>query len=97
MNWLVRLYAWFWWHSEFWILNTRLRRPYTYIFRDHPLVFGAFLSALGAAAYFSGTWWARGPIIALAGLVTGHVWWGSRIQRWQQEDPEYDPKEEIEP
>ena len=88
-----RLYSWFWWHVEVWVSDTKLRRPFTYIFRDHPWAFVALLVILGIIACLSGTWWVRGPLIALAGLITGHVWWGSRVDRWQQEDPEYNPIE----
>ena len=89
--WLQRIYERFWWWSEFFIVDANLKRPFTYIFRDYPAWFFAFIAALGVVAYFSGTWWARVPIITFIGLVTGHVWWGSKIVTGQQENPEYNP------
>jgi hypothetical protein len=84
-------YQWFWYHTEFWIDKTKLRRPYTYIFRDHPWAYFLFVVACSAAAYLAGAWWARTLIISFVGILTGHVWWGSAHIPGQQESPDYDP------
>lgn len=28
-------------------------------------------------------------------FLSGHVWWGSRIIKGQQEEPEYDPEDHL--
>lgn len=89
--WLMRAYNWFWWHTEVWIDNTRLRRPYTYIFRDNPSWFGVLSICWGALVWAVATWWARVPMMLAYGMLLGHLWWGSHIIPGQQESPTYDP------
>ena len=91
---LGSLYNWFWWHTEVWIADTKLRRPYTYVMRDHPWSVSVPMAILGTAAYFV-NWYGRVPIILFAGMLLAHLWWGSRVDRWQQEDPEYNPIEGV--
>ncbi len=89
--WLARFYDWFWWHSEWFIVDHHLKRPYTYIFRDYPWGCFAFIVVLGGSIWFTGTWWARVPVWAFIVFLSGHVWWGSKIVHGQQEEPEYLP------
>ncbi len=90
---LQQWYNWFWWHTEIWITDTKLRRPYTYLFRDHPLAYIGFAVAVCIGALFTPTWLMLTLFLGV-GVLTGHVWWGTRIDRWQQEFPEYNPIEE---
>ncbi|MDO8473015.1 MAG: hypothetical protein Q7T05_04270, partial [Dehalococcoidia bacterium] len=60
-------------------------------FRDYPAWFCVFVAALGLSAWFTGTWWARVPVGAFICFLAGHVWWGSKIIKGQQEEPTYDP------
>ena len=94
------LYAWFWFHTEFWIKNPLARRPYTFIMRDwvYPHM-KWFLGILGA--------WYCGLIVwdclrqsvsvalatlilgTLSGWISAHLIWGSKWIPNEQEEPPY--------
>lgn len=89
------LYAWFWFHTQFWIKDPEKRRPYTYIFRDwifthlawFYLISGIWFAGLGVlllwqplAAYILGV---------LSALVWAHCRWGEKWTPNQQESPPY--------
>ena len=94
------LYAWFWFHTEFWIKNPLARRPYTFIMRDwvYPHM-KWFLGILGA--WYCGliAWdcLRQSVSVALATLVLGtlsgwisaHLIWGSKWTPSEQEEPPY--------
>jgi hypothetical protein len=88
------LYAWFWFHTEFW-LPPLDRRPYTFIMRDwiYPHL-PAFLTIL--AAWYAGLFLLvrRLPCLALvlgvlSSLLVAHLVWGSGWQKGEQEWPPY--------
>jgi hypothetical protein len=98
----IQLYAWFWYHTQFW-LQKPARRPYTYIMRDF-YYNNALLTLIitGTIFYCFGRWWL--PVRAstfwaafislLMGLLLGHLFWGNKYVAGQQEDPTYDPDNE---
>jgi hypothetical protein len=93
------LYAWLWWHTEFW-LDGEARRPFTYIMRD---VYHSFpllvIIALGGLFYALGRWWfpvgvivfSLGFIALLVGTLLGHLFWAGKWVPGQQEEPTYNP------
>jgi hypothetical protein len=88
------LYAWFWFHSEFW-LGTLDRRPYTFIFRDW------IFSHLTAYKITTGAWYAglliwlhwapypAGILVGLSSWLNAHLVWGSKWEKGEQEWPPY--------
>lgn len=87
------LYAWFWFHTEFWLEKLE-RRPYTYIMRDwiypNEVLFYVIsaLWFLGLAAWS----WFQGFAPTIVGILTAMLWahlvWGSSWIPGQQEDPQ---------
>lgn len=91
MNWLERLYCWFWFNVQsLWEKNPWARRPFTFIFHDFshkcPAVYWT-LHILGLGAF---AWWINPWILLIAFIwyVNGHVTWGGH-KVGEQEDPPY--------
>ncbi len=88
------LYAWFWFHTEFW-LEPEDRRPYTYIMRDwiypHLPAFVAILLVWYAGLLAWAHWSAYPPLILgiLSSLLVAHLIWGSEWIPNEQEEPPY--------
>jgi hypothetical protein len=87
------LYAWFWFHTEFWIKDPEERRPYTYIMRDWIYPHIAWFLVL-SATWFIGMFilqvWR--PLLALSltlptALLWAHLVWGSKWIKSEQEWP----------
>jgi hypothetical protein len=97
-NRLVRLnfslYAWFWFHTEFW-LKPPERRPYTFIFRDwifthlkwYAIVTGIWYSGLLIWLHWSP--YASGVLIGLSSWLNAHLVWGGSWRKGEQEWPPY--------
>ncbi len=87
------LYAQVWYHVQFWV-DKRLRRPFTYVFRDflhQHLILGIFIRlGIVTGIIFLCRWnWAVGaPAAIVYGFILGHIDWGG-YKPGQQEDPEY--------
>ena len=87
------LYAWFWYHTEFWIKDKEARRPYTYIMRDwifpHKNYFWA-ISAVWFAGMIALSIW-HGTTASILGIFTAMLWahliWGSKWTQGEQEWP----------
>lgn len=86
------LYAWFWFHTEFW-LKPFDRRPYTYIFRDwiypHMSLFLIFSLFWFSGMFVLQIWHS---LIALSltlptSLLWAHLVWGSSWKKGEQEWP----------
>ncbi len=91
MKWLEIIYQYFWYYTEWWIKKTYLRRPFTFIMRDHPWAFwGILTSILGIAAYFSPVW-LRFILGIFWGMLLSHLWWGAKVIPNEQETPTFDP------
>lgn len=95
------LYAFFWFHTEFWIKDKEQRRPYTFIMRDwifphmklfililiawYACVIGWLCTAVLGGSLVSG-------IIALlvstfSGWLSAHLVWGGKWIKGEQEWP----------
>lgn len=92
---LSKLYAWVWFHTEFWMANKLDRRPFTFIMRDwiflHPGL-AAFVIVLWFAGCFAlAAWyiWIALILGILSSFVLAHVVWGSPWLKGQQEQPTY--------
>jgi len=86
------LYAWFWYHTEFW-LKSADRRPYTYIMRDwiYPHM-RLFVTLLIVWYIYMGVIAATHPLIAvvcstLSGWLAAHLIWGGKWICGEQEWP----------
>jgi len=94
------LYAWFWFHTQFWIKDPAQRRPYTLIMRDwvYPNM-PWFLVILGI--WYGGliVWHCLRPSLpvtlttlilgTLSGWLCAHIVWGSKWIPNEQEHPPY--------
>jgi hypothetical protein len=87
------LYAWFWFHTQFWLAPLD-RRPYTYIMRDwiypHMKLF-IVLSIIWLAGCLAWLYWQPYPaaiILMLSSLLWAHLVWGSEWIPGEQEDPQ---------
>ena len=94
------LYAWFWYHTEFW-LEPLERRPYTYIMRDwiypHMNWFRSILISFNALmGYLT---FCIHPAVAvpwvLASWLSAHLFWGGGWMPGQQEWPTVLEPEDI--
>ena len=88
------LYAWFWFHTEFWLAPLE-RRPYTFILRDwiypHLKIFLGIIGGWYAGLFFLAY---RQSYLALvlgilSSLLVAHLVWGSSWKRNEQEWPPY--------
>lgn len=87
------LYAWFWYHTEFWIKQPEQRRPYTYIMRDwiypHMNWFRAMLVCFNVLMGW--LTFCIQPAVAvpwvLASWLCAHLTWGGGWIPGQQEWP----------
>ena len=94
---LGEIYSWIWYHTEFWIAKKINRRPFTYIMRD--FIFGnpkpaAGMIATWYAGMFALLYWhpfVAGALLLLSSFVLGHVVWGSKWTKGEQEYPAYNP------
>lgn len=89
----MKLYAWLWYHTEFWLKPSE-RRPYTFIIRDfyhkHPI----FIGWLCVLAGFTFGKWLITPdafVLVSMGILLGHLFWGKPYIEGEQEKPEYNP------
>lgn len=88
------LYAWFWFHTEFW-LPPLGRRPYTFILRDwiygHRLAFAVLVTVWYGGLLILAGRQARLALVLgiLSSLLLAHLVWGSRWRRGEQEWPPY--------
>ena len=90
----LNLYAWFWFHTEFWLTPVN-RRPYTFIMRDwiyrHPELAVLFVVLFYASMIVLSLW--HGTIstitIAIGSFILAHLVWGTAWIEGQQEFPEY--------
>jgi hypothetical protein len=80
-------YCYLWYYTEFAVRNPAHRRPYTYIMRDHIWIYFAGVAALVLTVVFVPG--LRIPGSVIWGLVSGHLWWGSKIIHGEQEDPPF--------
>lgn len=86
------LYAWFWFHTQFW-LKPLDRRPYTYIFRDeihnHNIRSTAIIIIVTSILVWS-TFKVPALVILdlLYGFLWGHLVWGTKYIPLEQEDPQ---------
>ena len=95
----MNLYAWFWYHTEFWIKDPAERRPYTYLIRDfyhcHPILYTFILlwvaDIVHRFIHFNIIWW----IGITLGVLLGHLFWGNPWVKGQQEEPSYIEKGET--
>ena len=95
MKWLGIIYSYLWYWSQFAVRKTHLRRPFTFVMRDHPWAFWLILTpSFGVIIYFS---WV--PLKIILGLlwafIAGHIYWGSKHIIGQQEKPTFDPLHPI--
>ena len=87
------LYAWFWFHTEFWITNKEQRRPYTFIMRDWIYPHRNWFIVIQVAWMMLGVWlvvWilpALFPIWVGGGWLSAHLIWGSKWKPGEQEWP----------
>jgi len=85
-----KLYKILWYRSQFWLPKEK-RRPYTFILRDiyhdHPILWTGIIIAIG---YWLHYWLDLKIMIAVGiGIVLGHLFWGTRYQEGEQEEPPY--------
>lgn len=88
----MKLYAWFWYYTEFWLKPVD-RRPYTFIIRDfyycHPILtlfFSAWVSYLFNLFVFVD--WKVWTGLSV-GTLLGHLFWGKEYVKGEQENPPY--------
>jgi hypothetical protein len=93
------LYAWFWFHTEFWIKDPGERRPYTFIMRDWIYPHFKWFLMILALWYIGMICWAIFTqslanelscliISSLSGWIAAHLIWGSKwIPNEQEEQP----------
>jgi hypothetical protein len=86
------LYAWFWFHTEFW-LEPMARRPYTFIMRDwiypHMKWFLVILALWYAGNFY---WlnfhiWSPAVLLVLSSWLSAHLIWGGKWCQGEQEWP----------
>lgn len=88
------LYAWFWFHTEFW-LEPLERRPYTFIFRDwifthligYQIMIGFWYGGMLTWLHWSP--YAAGILIGLSSWLNAHLVWGGKWKPGEQEWPPY--------
>jgi hypothetical protein len=94
---LGKIYAWFWYHTEFWIANKLHRRPYTFIFRDwiytHVHLFACLLIAWIVGFFVLNLYHPALTFVltVLLSMLLAHLVWGSDWIQNQQEYPTYNP------
>jgi Ca2+-dependent lipid-binding protein len=88
---LNRLYCKIWYACEFW-LEPEERRPFTYIIRDfyhaHP-IFILWLVAFISFAFGEYFMSFDAFVLVSLGILLGHLFWGSKYEQGQQENPPY--------
>lgn len=89
MKWLGIAYCYIWYYLAWG--DTRLRRPYTFIMRDHPWIFWGIVTPLMGIIVGVSPAWLRYIVIALYFMVLAHLWWGSKHIVGEQEEPTFDP------
>lgn len=95
----MKLYAWFWLHTQFWIKDKKARRPYTFLIRDfyheHPILF-IFLEAwlIYLINHLLHTDWKIWVGITI-GVLLGHLFWGKQWQQGEQEEPGFSGEDPI--
>jgi hypothetical protein len=88
-------YAWFWYHTQWYINPPELRRPYTFLFRDwlmvHKIAFTVIMIMwyIGVLAL---TYWR--PYLSviltfLSSMLLAHLIWGNKWVPNEQEEPPY--------
>jgi uncharacterized protein YdaL len=88
------LYAWFWFHTEFW-LQPIDRRPYTYIMRDWIFPHKNWFWLITAIWFPGMVVWSHwnGIPATIIGILTAMLWahlvWGSKWKEGEQEWPPY--------
>ena len=91
------LYERFWFATQ-WFLKPKDRRPFTYAMRDWyhtsplPTIVGLAITfyMIGRYTTLASIWWLMGIVIALvAGIILGHLFWGRKHIKGQQESPTY--------
>jgi hypothetical protein len=90
-NFFSEIYKPAWFYFQWFVKNKAVRRPFTYCMRDHPWIFWAIVTPVtGLCAWLT---WPYYSIIFIYfhGMLLSHLWWGSKIQKGQQEQPEYNP------
>jgi hypothetical protein len=90
-----KLYAWIWFHFEFWVYPVELRRPFTFFMRDwlytHKIAF-AWATLVFYGGTFTMAYWNRVGALLLcfvASMLLGHLIWGECWKQGEQEDPPY--------
>ena len=95
------LYAWFWFHTQFWIHDKEQRRPYTFIMRDwiypHPAEF-ITLTCLwygGMIAWVTSSVLQRsiagGVACLIISILTAFLWGHLRWAGWKKGEQEWPP------
>jgi len=86
------VYQYIWYYAEFWVRKSHLRRPFTFIMRDHPWTFWCIVTPiLGVSAYFSKSIIGYLLINTVWSMLVAHLWWGSKYIVGEQEKPTFDP------
>ncbi len=94
------VYAWFWFHTEFWIKDPVKRRPYTYIMRDWVYPHMKWFLAILGIWYCGLIAWnclrlslavtlTTLVLSSLSGWISAHLIWGSKWIPNEQEEPPY--------
>ncbi len=89
MKWLGIIYCYIWYYLAWG--DTKLRRPYTFIMRDHPWIFWGIVTPLIGFCVYLSPIWLRYVLTAIYFMLLAHLWWGSKIIPNQQEEPTFDP------
>jgi hypothetical protein len=97
------LYAWFWFHTEFWIKDKEQRRPYTFIMRDWVFPHMGWFIVIMCFWYLGMIAWSvmgtrlghvSWVVISLilssfSSWLAAHLIWGSKWIPNEQEEPPY--------
>jgi hypothetical protein len=92
------LYAWFWFHTQFWIKDPEQRRPYTFIMRDwiytHRVWYRVILITWYAGMLALLNWhpYPAAMLLILSSWLAAHLTWGSK---WIPGEQEYPPITEM--
>lgn len=81
------VYCYIWFYTEFAVKNPAHRRPFTFVMRDHPWIY--LLGTIVFCATMVFVEQVRLPLTVIWGLVSAHLWWGSKIIKGEQEHPPF--------